>query len=290
MNNMVNQPVGTGVQQIGAVGQQGQVSEVVQQQPNVVQQNAQNFQPMFTQEQLNGIIQGRVNPLNQRITDLNQQLAQSQQLANSYLAELTGYKNREVAMSAGIPAHLVDFAVFEASKLAVNGKSFADAIKEFMTSNQQLFVNPQMGNQVAPMQTPNGVAPTQGVANPAQVAQQQTTQANPALGIPVQAGMNFQATAQTPTQTNGQALHQQAVAAQQSMLAAQSVMTGQANANVGMQPNTQYVPTGAIQNPAVQNPAVQVGSTVVGYAGSPVVVNTVENDVANFLKGKGVVK
>lgn len=102
-------------------------------------QSAQTSQALFTQEQLNSIIQGRVNPLNQRVQDLTNQLAQAQQLSQSYLNELTGYKNRETVIAAGVPAQFADFVTFEANKLAINGKSFADAVKEYTTANAQLF-------------------------------------------------------------------------------------------------------------------------------------------------------
>lgn len=180
MDNVGTQ-VTTGVQtgQTDATAQQAQVvTQQVQQQPVNNVQQYQGSQALFTQEQLNSIISGRINPLNTKINELNNQLAQSQQLANSYLSELNGYKNRETAVKAGVPAQFVDFAVFEASKLAVNGKSFEDAMKEYVSKNSSLFGNTTQASQCQPEGTPAQGKTTQGVATPAQTqqAQQITTQ------------------------------------------------------------------------------------------------------------------
>lgn len=163
------------------------VNQTPVQQPVVNVQPSQNVQAMFTQEQLNSIISGRINPLNQKIQDLNTQLAQAQQLSQSYLNELTGYKNREAATKAGVPAQFVDFAVFEASKLAVNGKSFDDAIKEYVASNGQLFGVTKQNVQTQQTTSPVVQNVTQGVANPAQNVQtQQVVQNNKTLGQNIQ--------------------------------------------------------------------------------------------------------
>jgi hypothetical protein len=167
-------------------GQVGQVaSQVIQQVAQAAQQPAQipnqvvynqpvaNNQALFSQEQLNSIISGRINPLNQKISELNTQLAQSQQLANSYLNELNGYKQRDTATKAGVPAQFVDFAVFEANKLAVNGKSFEDAMKEYVSANGSLFGVANQTTQTTVPNTPAAQQVTQGVANPAQSAQTQ---------------------------------------------------------------------------------------------------------------------
>lgn len=151
------------------------VNQAPVQQPVVTNQPVQNNQALFTQEQLNNIISGRINPLNQKISELNAQLAQAQQLSQSYLNELTGFKQRDVAVKAGVPTQFVDFAVFEANKLAVNGKTFDDALKEYVASNGSLFGVSQNGSQVQPTQTPAVGQTTQGVANPAQTNQVQQT-------------------------------------------------------------------------------------------------------------------
>ena len=162
--------------QLGVQPQQMQaqvVNTAPVQQPVVTTQPVQNNQALFTQEQLNSIISGRINPLNQKINDLNTQLAQAQQLSQSYLNELTGFKQRDAAVKAGVPAQFVDFAVFEANKLAVNGKSFDEAIKEYVSSNGSLFWVSQNGSQVQPTPTPVVGQTTQVVANPAQTIQAQ---------------------------------------------------------------------------------------------------------------------
>ena len=171
--------------QLGVQPQQMQaqvVNTAPVQQPVVVSQPVQNNQALFTQEQLNNIISGRINPLNQKISELNAQLTQAQQLSQSYLNELTGFKQRDVAVKAGVPTQFVDFAVFEANKLAVNGKTFEDALKEYVASNGSLFGVSQNGSQVQPTQTPSVGQPTQGVAIPAQTNQVQQT-VNGAQGV-----------------------------------------------------------------------------------------------------------
>ena len=171
--------------QLGVQPQQMQAQVVNQapvQQPVIANQPVQNNQALFTQEQLNSIISGRINPLKQKINDLNAQLAQAQQLSQSYLNELTGFKQRDMAVKAGVPTQFVDFAVFEANKLAVNGKSFDDAIKEYVASNGQLFGVSQNGSQVQPTPTPVVGQTTQVVANPAQTIQAQQTN-NGAVGV-----------------------------------------------------------------------------------------------------------
>ena len=171
--------------QLGVQPQQMQaqvVNTAPVQQPVVTTQPVQNNQALFTQEQLNSIISGRINPLNQKINDLNTQLAQAQQLSQSYLNELTGFKQRDAAVKAGVPAQFVDFAVFEANKLAVNGKTFDVAIKEYVSSNGSLFGVSQNGSQVQPTPTPVVGQTTQVVANPAQTIQAQQTN-NGAVGV-----------------------------------------------------------------------------------------------------------
>lgn len=171
--------------QVGVQQQQMQAQVVNQapvQQPVVTNQSAQNNQALFTQEQLNSIISGRINPLNQKISELNAQLTQAQQFSQSYLNELTGFKQRDVAVKTGVPTQFVDFAVFEANKLAVNGKTFEDALKEYVASNGSLIGISQSGGQGQSTQTPAVGQPTQGVANPAQTNQVQQT-INGAQGV-----------------------------------------------------------------------------------------------------------
>lgn len=239
-------------------------TQVVTQQ-NVVPtaQTVQNNQALFTQEQVNSIVSGRVNQYNQKITELSSQLAEVQKLSQTYLTELTGYKNKEIATNNGVPAQFLDFAVFEASKLAVNGKSFEDAIKEYVAQNGALFGVSQTANQTTtPATTPTGAQVTQDIANPAQVATGQQTQVVTAQNVTAPAGQGNNTVTQN-TQQLAQANVQQVV---------QTPATG-----VG-----QNVAQGAVN--------VQTGSTGVQTAGNPAVVSNVGSDVENFLKQNGLDK
>lgn len=256
MDNIGNQVTGVNGQVVAQQQQvQAQVVNTVPvQQPVVNVQPAQNTQAMFTQEQLNSIISGRINPLNQKIQELNAQLAQAQQLSQSYLNELTGFKNRESAVKAGVPAQFVDFAVFEASKLAVNGKSFEDAMKEYVASNGSLFGVSQMNNQVQQTASPAVQQTTQGVAIPAQNVQ--TQQVSTVNG-----------------QVAGQATSQNAV-----------------NNQVA---NTNVANNGIVQQSvgvSLPQTNVQYGATSVQTAGNPANVNSVDSEVDAFLKSRGLRK
>lgn len=256
MDNIGNQVTNVNGQVVAQQQQvQAQVVNTVPvQQPVVNVQPAQNTQAMFTQEQLNSIISGRINPLNQKIQELNAQLAQAQQLSQSYLNELTGFKNRESAVKAGVPAQFVDFAVFEASKLAVNGKSFEDAMKEYVASNGSLFGVSQMNNQVQQTASPAVQQTTQGVASPAQNVQ--TQQVSTVNG-----------------QVAGQATNQNAV-----------------NNQVA---NTNVTNNGIVQQTvgvSLPQTNVQYGATSVQTAGNPANVNSVDSEVDAFLKSRGLRK
>ena len=159
MNNLTNKTTDVSITQQNVQSQPTQTQAVNQWYPAQPVQSAQNSQALFTQEQLNSIIQGRVNPLNQRVQDLTNQLAQAQQLSQSYLSELQGYKNKEIVANAGVPAYMQDFVVFEAQKLAVNGKSFADAVKEYTQANAQLL---NIGQSIQNTQPTPQTIPTVG--------------------------------------------------------------------------------------------------------------------------------
>lgn len=270
MNNVGSQVTNVNGQ---VVAQQQQVqaqvvSTVPVQQPVVTNQQAQNSQALFTQEQLNSIISGRINPLNQKIQELNAQLAQAQQLSQSYLNELTGFKNRESAVKAGVPAQFVDFAVFEASKLAVNGKSFDDAIKEYVASNGQLFGVSQMNNQTQQTASPAVQQVTQGVASPAQNVQTQQTVGNQVTGNV--SGMTVQSALNTGN--------------------VQGVSVSQSNAanTPNAQSNVQY---GATTVQSAGNPVVvQYGATSVQTAGNPANIGNIDSQVDAFLKAHNLRK
>lgn len=265
MNNLDGQMTNVNGQ---FVAQQPQMQAQVVNQASVAQpvvgvQQTQNVQGMFTQEQLNTIISTRINPLNQKIQELTAQLAQAQQLSQSYLTELTSFKQRDVAIKAGVPAQFVDFAVFEANKLAVNGKTFEDAIKEYVASNVQLFGVAQIDGQVQQTTAPVVTPATQGVANPAQTNQVQQT-VSPVAGQVVQ-GVQVNPTTQV-------------VANSQPAVTAQGLPSTQPV--VGVQPvaNTQ---------PVIP---VQYGATSVQTAGNPAVANSVDSAVDAFLKERGLKK
>lgn len=262
MNNLVNQQP-MPASQLGFVQQgQPQVGQPLVQ--NTVVQPSPQGQATFTQEQVNGIVQNRVNALNQKVSELTNQLAQSQQLANTYYTELNGFKQREAVINAGVPSQFVDFAVFEANKLAVNGKGFDDAVKEYVAANQQLFVMPQIqSNQVAPAinNTPSGVAPTQPAVAASQIA-------------PVQQ--------QTPiVQNNIPPVGTQVANAQPVVAQPVGVIP---NTNVGVVPQIgANAPVGAAQ---VQTGAT--GSMGYGMTSGALSPNTVDSAVSAFLKGKGI--
>ena len=256
--NMVQQVVGVPFQQQAAQNQtQGiQQQTVAMQQPagaQVVQQGvSQPSAQMFTQEQVNSIVSGRVNALNQKVQELTTLLTASQQNAATYFSELNAYRQRETVNKAGVPAQFADFVIFEASKLAVNGKSFEDAVKEYTASNQQLLVQNQMGMQANAAVSPVSQQATQVVATPAQQPQTQ----------------NFQP-----------------------VVATQATVGAQAAGVVPQQSNTVVVPQAqVVSQPVIQTQPVVVGQT--GFSNPPNVgaVHTINSDVTAFLKTKGIGK
>ena len=263
MNNFGSQVTDVNGQVVGQQQMQAQVvNQAPVQQPVLNNQQVQNNQALFTQEQLNSIISGRINPLNQKINELNTQLAQQHQLSQSYLNELNGFKQRDLASKAGVPAQFVDFAVFEANKLAVNGKSFEDAIKEYVSSNGQLFGVSQSDGQTNPNTTPVVGQVTQGFANPAQTNQvQQFTQG-------VDGNQVLQNNQQVLLQNSQQSVQQNILPNNQSNI------QGQIN-NVA----TNVVPNN-----------IQYGSTSISNAGSPSGVNNIDSQVDEFLKANGLKK
>lgn len=96
-------------------------------------------QHLFTQEQLNSIISGRINALNQKVGELSTALEKSNKLTEQYHDELEGYKRKEIALKEGISAELVDYAIFSANKMVSKDKTFEAALKEFKEANKALF-------------------------------------------------------------------------------------------------------------------------------------------------------
>lgn len=209
MDNLTNVTPNVSLTQQNVQSQPTQTQVVNQGYPTQPTQPAQNSQALFTQEQLNSIIQGRVNPLNQRVQDLTNQLAQAQQLSQSYLAELQGYKNKEIVASAGVPAYMQEFVAFEAQKLAVNGKSFADAVKEYTQANAQLFNIGQgiQNTQPTPQTIPSvGQVSSQTAMQNVSVAKNQQVNTNqPSVVAQVQGVTQNPSVVGQPTVQTGQA-------------------------------------------------------------------------------------
>lgn len=208
-------PLGQPIQQAGQVlGQPQQVATQVVQQPAQQTQTPQaqsasvsGSRTLFTQEQLNSIISSRINPLNQKVSDLTSQLEESQRLATSYLNELVAYRNRDSALAAGIPEQFVDYAVFEAAKLVDDNKDFGTAIKEFAATNQALFGVSTQGVQGSANTTPSVQQPTGNSAIPPQAP---LSQANASAGTVAQATQQAKLVqqVQTPQPSSQQTLSQ----------------------------------------------------------------------------------
>ena len=248
--------------------------QVVNQPAQQYQNTGVNTQPQgntFTQEQLNAIIGTRVSSLNNKIQDLTNQLAAAQQLANNYASQVTNYQQRDIVVNSGVPTQFVDYVRYEASKLAVNGKSFEDAVKEFTKSNEALFSS-------QPTSTQGNVSPTQ-------------------MNIPTTAGATQQpssnANAQTPSQGVSQPAPMQQIVPQ--LQGNNPVATGNTGIPYPSIPQSQPAP--AMQMQFGGQPAVTVGTQIgsVGSTNMPgvsvVTGNTsLEDAVTKFLNEKHGVK
>lgn len=122
-----------------------------------------NTAKLFSQDELNAIVQSRVNNLNQKITDLNGQLAKATADASAYKAQLEGFAQKEQAVKLGIKSEFVDFAIFNANKLAVDGKTFEVALGEYAAANKALLGIPDVQDNNNQNSSPNSnnVTPTQ---------------------------------------------------------------------------------------------------------------------------------
>jgi hypothetical protein len=128
-------------------------------------------QHLFTQEQLNSIISGRINALNQKVGELSTALEKSNKLTEQYHEELEGYKRKEIALKEGISAELVDYAIFSANKMVSKDKTFEAALKEFKEANKALFgVTQQAGGSEngSTQANNNGQQAQQGTQQPSQ--------------------------------------------------------------------------------------------------------------------------
>lgn len=146
-----------------------QVTDGVASQVGAAQQGSEH---LFTQEQLNSIISGRINALNQKVSELSTQLEKSNKLTSQYHEELEGYKRKEIALKEGISAELVDYAIFSANKMVSKEKTFEAALKEFKEANKALFgvTNQAGGSENASTQSNNNGQQAQ------QATQQQAAQ------------------------------------------------------------------------------------------------------------------
>lgn len=264
MNNLTNVTANVPLTQQNVQSQPTQTQVVNQGYPAQPTQSAQNSQALFTQEQLNSIIQGRVNPLNQRVQDLTNQLAQAQQLSQSYLNELQGYKNKEIVASAGVPAYMQDFVAFEAQKLAVNGKSFADAVKEYTQANAQLLNIGQSTQNTQP-----------------------TPQTIPPVG---------QVSSQTAMKNVSVAQNQQVNTNQPSVVAQAKGITQNPSVTVQSTVQSGQVAQGVAQSPSVVGQSInqtgQVAQGATSFTGvvNPNGVNDIDSAVDTFLRNKGIRK
>lgn len=122
-----------------------------------------NTAKLFSQDELNAIVQSRVNNLNQKITDLNGQLAKATADASAYKAQLEGFAQKEQAVKLGIKSEFVDFAIFNANKLAVDGKTFEVALGEYAAANKALLGIPDVQDNNNQNSSPNSnnVTPAQ---------------------------------------------------------------------------------------------------------------------------------
>lgn len=122
---------------------------VVQPQSAPQQPQAQQTQPqgLFSQEQVNAIVQGRVNSLNQRITELTNENKTLKTDFESYKTKFEELEQTSALNAVGIPANLVDYVKFEVSKLSSNGKSFADNLGEYVKANKSFIDSIKQSSQ-----------------------------------------------------------------------------------------------------------------------------------------------
>lgn len=247
---------------------QGQ-SQVVQSQNFAGNQNAfasqqqfqsqpnQTNQRLFTQDEVNAIVGQRVNSVNMKVQELTGQLNTLQNNANGYLSELTGLKQTSYLNSVGVPNGFADYVKFEASKLAVNGKSFEQAVSEFLSTPQGLQLS-SLNGQVNQSQVAQQVQGANGVLPQGSVAGSQTTQ--------------------VMQQLQSQALNQ-------------NTNVG-ANMNTGAVVNAGGVTQLQAQQMAQQTPQtvpnqqVVYGSTNFQVAGQQNLTNNVDSEVASFIASK----
>lgn len=161
---------------VGTQGQQTQ--EATQPQVIVVQQpqqpQAQQSQPnqqsagLFTQEQVNAIVSGRVSQLNAKISEMTKTIETLNADAESYKTKIADYETSSALTKAGIPDNLTDYVKFEVGKLSSNGKSFADNLNDYVKANQSFIDSIKQQGQANQQNNGNGAAtqPNQGMQSP----------------------------------------------------------------------------------------------------------------------------
>lgn len=104
--------------------------------------------PMFTQEQVNDLIRGRVNDLNKTIGELTQELSTTKSSSASFLTELNSLKQTSVLSKLGIqlevdgkPNPMLDFLNFEIGKNVSDTKPFDVVAKEYIEGNPWLLTS-----------------------------------------------------------------------------------------------------------------------------------------------------
>lgn len=237
-----------------------------------VGQNMGGAQSLFTQEQVNSIVAGRVNELNQKIVELTNANAQLQATSNRYATELNTLRAESVLIREGVNPQMKDYVAFEVNKRAVNGKSFETALQEFKSANGHMFTNTANTAQNGQTTAQQGVASTVGGA----VGIQQATQ-NVSLMQGVSGVATGGATGQLGTQPDGVISVGAGVANTANMAQA-----GQQMASASQVGQAVVQPVG-VATGGVQNNQAVVGSTSAGGAINSAVVGF---DMNGFIKQK----
>lgn len=157
MANNKQQEQSTGISGENSATDTGQQGNQQPQEPDVqgnnTDKNADNNEKTFTQEELNLMIQKRLEQERKKMPSKEEQeefkkwqeaqktaeekQAEKEQKFNQMQAELNLYKNKEKVTKAGIDAQFAEFAVFEVSKLVNETTDFDTALNSWIETNQQ---------------------------------------------------------------------------------------------------------------------------------------------------------
>lgn len=169
------------------VGTQGQQTESNAQQPQIVvlqpQAAPQQPQPqqttpnqsnvgLFTQEQVNAIVSGRVSQLNAKISEMTKTIETLTADTESYKTKIADYETSSALTKAGIPENLTDYVKFEVGKLSSNGKSFADNLNDYVKANQSFIDSIKQQGQASQQNNGNGAAAQSNVGMQSPLLQQ----------------------------------------------------------------------------------------------------------------------